>query len=115
MTKITVEIPDSLDSRICEMWNTLVRSTNIEIPKRQLALWALEQFAQSGVQRSCGYLTDVPVPGDENVMKVTVDIPEQLLNRIEEMWNSFIGSTNIGLPKRKLVLWALVWFARFSD
>ena len=116
MTKITVDIPGSLISRIDGMWNELVGSVNIELSKRKLVLWALEQFAQSGVQRTPGGMpggiTDVSANGDKQVIKVMVDIPEQLFGRLDEMWKSFVESANIGLSKRKLVLWALERFAQ---
>ena len=45
------------------------------------------------------------------MIKVTVEIPEQLFGRIDDMWKSFVESANVDLSKRKLVLWALERFA----
>jgi len=110
MAKTTVYIPDSIIIRINDIWNESVGSANIPIPRRMSVLWALEMFAQSGIKRTPGTVTVAPARGDERVVKVVVDVHDQLFNRVNEMWELFVESANIDLSKRKLVLWALERF-----
>ena len=42
---------------------------------------------------------------------VQTDIPDELFARIEDKWTAFVGSKEIVLPKRKLILWAIEQFA----
>jgi len=196
MTKVTINVPDSIVTGVDRRWDDCVGTMNIEIPKRKLMLWALERFAQSGckmvpaiiVAPVAPALPALPASGDEPVANVTpasasgdepvanvtpaatatidgsdepvanvtpaapatidgsdepvanvtpasasgdepvanvtvdepviiitVDAPDHLLNRLHEMWASFIGSKYMGLPKRKLILWALERFVKHPD
>ena len=47
--------------------------------------------------------------------KITIDIPEELVGRVEDKWKTFVGSTEITLPKKKLLLWAIERFAISPD
>ena len=118
MTKITVDIPESIIDHIATRWIDLA-GVNIMLPKRKLVLWALEKFAQSSVYRNSegitGAATGASPISDERVVNITIDVPDQLFNRIVEMWELFVESTIVELPKRKLVLWALDRFVRFCD
>jgi len=121
MSKIIVSVPKPVLDSIRVGWNDLIGSVNIPISNRKLVLWALERFAQLDDQTIKQLDTTIVVPistedvTDEKIVDVVVDVPDQLFNRIDEMWKSFVGVTYIDLTKKNLMRWALDRFVRFCN
>jgi len=121
MSKIIVSVPKPVLDSIRVKWNDLIGSVNIPISNRKLVLWALERFAQLDDQTIKQLDTTIVVPistedvSDEKIVDVVVDVPDQLFNRIDEMWESFVGVTYIDLTKKNLMRWALDRFVRFCN
>jgi hypothetical protein len=121
MTKITVSIPDPIIDHIRETLKVLLESPSVSHSKRELVVWAIEQFAQSRPPiRSILPDQTSPSPAvdaadDEIMSVVTIDVPDELFRRVDMMWKEFVHSTRITLSKRKLVLWALEQFVRSNN
>ena len=120
MTKITVNIPDSIIDHIGETLKVLLGSPSISHSKRELVVWALEQFAQSRPPiRSARPPDQTPPPavdaGDEIVSVVAIDVPDHLFIQVDMLWKEFVHSTRITLSKRKLILWALEQFVQLNN
>ena len=121
MSKIIVSVPKPVLDSIRVGWYDLIGSVNIPISNRKLVLWALERFAQLDDQTIKQLDTTIVVPistedvSDEKIVDVVVDVPDQLFNRIDEMWKSFVGVTYIDLTKKNLMRWALDRFVRFCN